>query len=112
MTIDPDGEIQTVLAENRRLLAAIGADKGVPNAGSKYAGPEIWSMYKRTSEELQKSTKEHQKVKKSLRDTLTQTHRHTHTHTPHAQVKKGLRNTHTHTRTHAHSRTNTNTTHA
>ena len=51
--IQADGEIQSVVRENQHLLAAIGADKKSVTSGG-YSGPQLWSMYKKTSDELQK----------------------------------------------------------
>ena len=58
LVLEPDGEVQVVMKENQRLLSAIGADS---KAAAGYAGPQLWGMYKKTCDELQKHQKENQK---------------------------------------------------
>lgn len=68
MVLEPDGEVQVVMKENQRLLSAIGADSKAAAGG--YAGPQLWGMYKKTCDELQKHQKENQKTKESLNEQL------------------------------------------
>jgi DNA repair exonuclease SbcCD ATPase subunit len=68
LVLEPDGEVQVVMKENQRLLSAIGADSKAAAGG--YAGPQLWGMYKKTCDELQKHQKENQKTKESLNEQL------------------------------------------